>query len=216
MLGRWEVQIEIGTYSACQTVRVVEVKESFLLGMDFLCAAGVTLDFRACTVTFKDGTSIPLLNDLHASEMTHKVGENRDAVRDLPCSPDPPQWEAPFAESPLPLSDNDPITPRPDPHNQSHPPAVIQTACVVSLSTEGSAATQLSETFGRRIVKVLTLNSRIDCGTSSMCIDIVLPLAQMTWDKPIWFSTPSRQGMNSQSTSGQDNCPKAAKLLLTR
>lgn len=109
--------------------------------MDFLCAAGVTLDFRACTVTFKDGTSIPFLNDLQASEMTHKVGENRDAERDLPCSPDPPQWEAPFAETPLPLSDNNPITPRPDPHNQSHPPAIIQTACVVSLATEGSAAT---------------------------------------------------------------------------
>lgn len=51
-------------------------------------------------------------------------------------------------------------------------------------------------------MKVLTLNSRIDCGTSSMSIDIVLPLAQMTWDKPIWFSTPSIQGMHSQSTSG--------------
>lgn len=100
MLGRWEDQFEIGTYSACQTVWVIEIKETFLLGMDFLCTAGVTLDFRACTVTFKDGTSIPFLNDLHASEMTHKVSENSDAERDLPCSPDPPQWEAPFADSP--------------------------------------------------------------------------------------------------------------------
>ena len=75
MLGRWEVQIEIGTYSACQTPWVVEVKESFLLGMDFLCAAGVTLDFRARTVMSRDGTSIPFLHDPHTSEMTDRVGE---------------------------------------------------------------------------------------------------------------------------------------------
>ena len=46
------------TYSTCQPVWVVEVKENCLRGMDFLCAAGVKLDFRAHTVTFRDATPI--------------------------------------------------------------------------------------------------------------------------------------------------------------
>ena len=40
-------------------------------------------------------------------------------------------------------SDNDPITSRSDPHNQLHPSVIIQTACVVSLSKEGLAATTI-------------------------------------------------------------------------
>ena len=74
MLGRWEALIEIETYSACQPVWVAEIKEDCLLGMDFLCAAGISLDFGARTVTLKDGTSIPFLNDPHTSEMANKVG----------------------------------------------------------------------------------------------------------------------------------------------
>jgi hypothetical protein len=71
--------------------------------MDFLCAAGISLDFGVRTVTFEDGTSIPFLNDPHTSEMVNKVVENGDAEGDPPC---PPQWEAPFTESPFPLSDD--------------------------------------------------------------------------------------------------------------
>ena len=136
MLGRWEALIEIETYSACQPVWVAEIKEDCLLGMDFLCAAGISLDFGARTVTFKDGTSIPFLNDLHTPEMANKVGENGDEEGDPPC---PPQWEAPFAESPLPLSDNL-IPPEPDACAQSQPHAVIRIASVVPISGEESSA----------------------------------------------------------------------------
>ena len=110
--------------------------------MDFLCAAGISLDFGARTITFKDGTSIPFLNDPHTSETANKVGENRDAEGEPPC---PPQWEAPFAESPFPLSD-DLIPPEPDACTQSCPHAVIQIASVVPISGEESAVRVSSKT----------------------------------------------------------------------
>ena len=173
--------------------------------MDFLCAAGISLDFGVRTVTFEDGTSIPFLNDPHTSEMDNKVGENGDAEGDPLC---PPQGEAPFSESPLPLSDNL-IPSEPDACAQSHPHAVIRIASVVPISGQESAA-------GKTVGKASTLSNRIGCGTSCMSIYTVLPLAPMTLAKHIWSNILLKQGMPSQSASGLEDCPKPAKLLLIR
>lgn len=140
MLGRCEAQIQLGAYSVCQPVWVAEVKEDCLIGLDFLRSAKAVLDFNKRTITFPDGTSIPFLNDSLIPEMTEKVVGDDGMEWDPPCSPEPPQWEAPFTESLLPLSEDNLTTTDTAVHTKPHLPAVVQAATVAPMSEKESVA----------------------------------------------------------------------------
>ena len=128
MLGRCEAQVQVGIYSACRSFWVAEVKESCLLGLDFLCEERLLLDFSRQFLMFPDGTRVPFLSDSPGSDMKDDV-----AV-------DSPQWEPPYADCPLPLPADSLLVPDPGVRTQSHSPAAIRAASVAPSLRKGGGS----------------------------------------------------------------------------